>query len=133
MSTQMPKPPSPRSAMNYPKVTLALGLIFLVMGGFAEPPVYITFISVGVLLLIISSLMDDIKRNFVGLVVLTTVIEKQTKDNEQIVAALKELSKKSAQQQSRIADLFQQHNVVVDEIETVRGHNRIGRWPSPPE
>lgn len=108
------RPPSFLSPMNYSRATMILGLALIILGTiglFGGGSVALA--GIGALLLIMSGMMNDIQRNFVGLILLTKAEE--AGDN-----VLEEFDTRIETLEARVNDLSDQHNPIVNEIETVQ-------------
>ncbi len=112
------KAPSFLSPMNYSVAAKVLG-VFLVLLGFVV--VFkggsAAMIAVGALLLIISGMMKDIQRNYVGLVLLTNSIG-------QDIDILKEHEQKIEAASLALGEMTKMLLVLKDGLETTFQHNR---------
>ncbi len=109
------RPPSLFSPMAYTRAMKVFGLVLIFIGVLMAIDSGNTgLIVIGSLVWLIGSLAKDVQRNYVGLVLLT-------KAEEAGGEALEEHEKKLKSIESRLEDLSQQHNPIVDEIQTLQG------------
>lgn len=107
------KPPSRLSPMNYSRAALGLGSILALLGLFTITNGGVSLIGVGGLLLIMAGMMNDIQRNYVGLVLLAKAAQVGDEAQAEFGGRLESL-------EAQIHDLSMQHNPIVNEIESVQ-------------
>lgn len=107
------KPPSRLSPMNYSRAALGLGSILALLGLFTITNGGASLVGVGGLLLIMAGMMNDIQRNYVGLVLLAKAEEVGGEAQAEFEGRLESL-------EAQIHDLSMQHNPIVNEIESVQ-------------
>lgn len=106
----MIKPPTLFSPMGYHRAAKFLGIFLMLLGLFFYEG-HGFLVPVGALLLVISGIIQDVQRNYVGLILLTKAMNCDVE---------KELDERITSIGTQVGDLQRQHNPIVSEIEELK-------------